>query len=155
MDDRTKDSVEFIKVAQDLRKFFHASLWEEEKHYTWFIATILGTSILAVLRDGVATTAKAVIVGVLSFIGLVVSRIAFGVILRECEYFQIALFRMVHAENALYWDHNPVPDRTFKAARKRDLWWKVLRDKRMGVREYFLLTFALSEAAFAVRSPSL
>jgi hypothetical protein len=150
MNDDYKNKIELLKLTHDLKKYYHAALWEEEKHYTWFIATILGANILTVLGGGISVSLKPILVILLSFLGLVVSRIAYKVISKECEYFQIALFRTAQAENAVFWDNAQLPSRTSQTLAISSLWRNIFFDKNLSVREYFLFTFVLSEFIFAI-----
>jgi len=149
----SKDDMEFYKLTSDLRSHFHDALWEEEKHYTWLISILLGVIVLVTVRLNVGTEElKLLIVFGLSYIGGIFSKIAFNVIKEESQYFQIAFYRHVKAENKIFPSNPcPVPSSSWEPDNCwRLLWLLVFTNKRLGVRGNFLATFVLFDKVFLI-----
>ncbi|MBN2163898.1 MAG: hypothetical protein JXR25_15915 [Pontiellaceae bacterium] len=140
------EHLDALKTANELRKYFHTALWEEEKHYTWLVSIILGSITLVITRE---TEYKAPIIFLLAVVGFVITRIAIAVIKAESRYFQIAIRRHIALENLVFvGDENGVPDKHIDDESKRELWERFIYNKKVSIRSAFIFTFIFFEAVF-------
>lgn len=132
-----------------MRAYFHSALWEEEKHYSWFLHVILGAIVLVIVRMPEHHPSLYLgIIFVLSYLGGFISQIAFNVINYECAYFQIAFRRHVKVENRLFNDSEAIPPREWKEPTMWGLLLGVFRGRRLGVRGNFLAIFSAFDKVF-------
>jgi hypothetical protein len=106
----------------------HNALWEEEKHYSWWIYIILAGIIFIALSDA-SWLIKIVLVFLGSLLGLFISVVGYLVIKRESQRFDVAMIELKKIEDVPEYDKD-----TFTGIYK------------IGIREWFRYTFV----AFAI-----
>jgi hypothetical protein len=104
------DPLAQLKFAQELRNSYHTALWEEEKHYTWFISLVAGAE-AAIIAQVVTPPDRAQLLSLLGVVGFVLSVLALVVVRAESRNFQQAHGRFVRLYNAAFSTEGlPVPD---------------------------------------------
>ena len=77
------DLFKLLEIAEARRRYHHNALWEEEKHFTWWVALILTALVALVTSPSIAPCTKSQLLLAGSFLGFVLSRIAWAVIRYE------------------------------------------------------------------------
>lgn len=84
------------------------ALWEEEKHYTWWIYIIFGGLIYIFVNDYLCLQWKMVLITLGSLFGVFISLTGYNVIRRESEQFHLA--RQIYARTVIALGLNqPIP----------------------------------------------
>jgi hypothetical protein len=73
-------------VSQD-RKHEHGALWEEEKHYSWWIYVLFAGLIWVYANGHISVVGRQVIITLGGVLGMILAFFAFQAIRRESEYF--------------------------------------------------------------------
>lgn len=102
--EQTDQELEKLKIAQDIRLYHHRALWDEEKHFTWLLSGILSMQVLFIIEDDLSILEKYAFVSVISFVGIILSSIAFRVVRIESSYFQQAMRRFAIEHNKCFYD---------------------------------------------------
>jgi len=88
----TKELLDLYRLTQDVRKYHHSALWEIEKHFTWWASILLGACVLILANvDKVGEPAAYYVLGVIAFVGALLSIMGKTVVEKEGEYFGEAL----------------------------------------------------------------
>jgi len=80
-----------LELASQRLRHHHSALWEEEKHYTWWVYVVFGALIFIYANQFLDTCQKIIVIGFGSVFGLLMSIIGFHVVRREGEQFHEAL----------------------------------------------------------------
>ena len=101
-DSNNNSSIKKLELAHNIREFHHKSLWEEEKHFTWWISIVLSLQILLYTTGHICNQNKFIFIVIASFIGIFICFTAFRIVRLESEYFHTALSRFVTEYNEIY-----------------------------------------------------
>jgi len=144
MPEETKNNhdVKRLEIAHNIREFHHKSLWEEEKHFTWWVSIVLSAQILIYTSNSLCNQSKLIFIFIASLVGIFLCIIAFRVLRREGEYFHTALSRFVKEYNSIY-TTSPLPDVPEKANKNIRELIKSFLTCKIGVRDSFQLLFLL------------
>ena len=82
---------EFIQAAHNRMINHHKALWEEEKHYTWWIYIIFAATLFIFIKVPVADPLKAILIGFSAIFGAIMSFVAFRVVRKEGQCYTEAL----------------------------------------------------------------
>ena len=99
---KNNDDVKKLDLAHNIREFHHKSLWEEEKHFTWWVSILLSAQIIVYTSNSLFNRDKLIFVFIGSLIGIFLCIIAFRTLRKEGEYFHTALSKFVEEYNAIY-----------------------------------------------------
>jgi hypothetical protein len=91
---------QYLQVIGHTVDRHHAALWEEEKHYTWWLSILFAAAFATYLAPDLSPTGQAIPVLCISLVGCVMSLAAYRVISLECQYFQAArqsYVRLIHS----------------------------------------------------------
>lgn len=80
---------------------YHGALWEEERHYAWWVSIILPALLVAYVAPGIASDTKRVIVIAGALIGLILSLLAQHIVHIEGNNFSRAMWRHEAAARAV------------------------------------------------------
>jgi hypothetical protein len=128
-----------LEFARNLRAFHHKALWEEEKHFTWWVLVLLSAIVLFSTSANVDPKAKLAFILVGCLVGVVLCCIGFRVFRVEGGYFHKALSMFVVEYNKIYRPPlDKVPDKANKGIGK--LIGSCCTCKA-GIRDYFQLLF--------------
>jgi hypothetical protein len=138
-----------LQVAQGIRDYHHSALWEEEKHFTWFISIILSAALILITNDKVSLPLKVLLVFLVSLIGGIISLIALRVVRNESQNFQNSLIRLNDCLNRCFDDFKvpAPPERANKTY--YGLVLAVLRGQ-CSIRDAFQFIFVVFAAAFVI-----
>lgn len=115
------DDVKRLELAHNIREFHHKSLWEEEKHFTWWVSIVLSAQIVLYTSDSLNNQNKLLFIVIGSLIGIFLCIMAFRILRAEGGYFHTALSRFVNEYNKIF-TISPLPDVPKKANKDmRDL----------------------------------
>jgi hypothetical protein len=131
-----------LQIAQSLRDYHHKALWEEEKHFMWFVSIIMSVDVLLITTDKLDCTLKGFLILLASAIGAIVCLIALRVIRSESCNFQIALYRFIDEHNKCFSKKlgQVDPDKSNKSY--AELFKDMIRG-RVTIRDSFQLLFCL------------
>ena len=144
------DDLKRLEFANDLRGLHHASLWEEEKHFTWLNSLILSAQVFLLTSEKISPHLRLYLAIGTALGGLICSGMALLVIRKESEYFNIALKQFVMEYNAVFSDGplNPAPENANKTL--RELLLGIFRPRTLRVRDAFQLLFIGFMVVFAL-----
>lgn len=139
----------------------HDALWEEEKHYTWFLSLFFPAIGVIFMATNVRPWVRLIVESILSSFGLVMSRNAISVIARESELMRESLLLGdgVASTLGLPWREplqRPASRGLRELVRHTPAWLfphmfkNAKSDKALGVRDAFRLTFELFSFIFIV-----
>lgn len=170
MEDR-QELLKVLEMSQALRKYYHDALWEEEKHFTWWVSIVF-PSLVFVYSSQLYAWQKAAVITVGSLFGIFLSFTGYIVVRKEGMYFRDALETFCRTSIALglheprehISDSNrrlalmpeyPVSESFEKARGKANkpftrLLSGIFRPKTLGVRDCFQLVFVVSGLLFFV-----
>jgi hypothetical protein len=141
-----------LEFAFKVRAYHHNAIWEEQKHFTWFMSILLAAQLLALTSDKVDSTTRATVVSIAAFAGIALSLTGFRVQTREGTYFRTANELYIREYNRTFTSAEiPLPP-----GRANKSVTRLIIDfgrGRAGVRDYFqilFLSFALVFAALAL-----
>ncbi|MBI2899260.1 MAG: hypothetical protein HYY17_03690 [Planctomycetes bacterium] len=157
----------FLPVAQDIRKYHHNALWEEEKHFTWWISILISVMIFVYASKQMDGLSKGFILMFGSFFGMVLSYFGLRCIRKEGRYFREALetvnrlydrLGLIQDERSPLVPKEYTPHQDFAAVRNsanKPLWklpgmviLSLKKDDVMGIRDYFQLVFLMACVLF-------
>ena len=73
MNDEDKKLLKYLEIIERRIQHHHDALWEEEKHYTWWIYVLIGFIILVVTSEFISIKTKELIIIGISLIGIFIS----------------------------------------------------------------------------------
>lgn len=86
VDIKKEDLMKLLDLTSQRLRHHHDALWQEEKHYTWWIYIVAGAIIFIYLNKSLPLLQKTVLVACGSFLGIFVSWIGYNVVCREGRY---------------------------------------------------------------------
>lgn len=143
-------SIERLRVAQELRDYHHKALWEEEKHFTWFLSVILSSIVLITTTDKIEPHPKVVCAGVVSLLGVVIALLALRVVRNESRNFQVALHRFVACYNQVFPDIPLAPVSATEQAKSTPERLRAALRGEVNTREAFQWVFSLFLVVFSL-----
>ena len=78
-------------MSQEFRKYNHQALWEEEKHFTWWISVIFPALFFILISTNIQPILKIITITLGCIFGILLSFFGFIVIRKEGIYFTDAL----------------------------------------------------------------
>ena len=96
------DSMETLKIAQQLREYHHTALWEVEKHFTWLFSVILAVQATLLTAKVSNLPLRSALLVVSAAIGLAVAVVAIQVVRREAGFFANAHVVFVREYNSVF-----------------------------------------------------
>lgn len=81
--DEIEEKLKILELSHTLRKHYHDALWEEEKHFTWWISIIFPSLILIYANSQLCALQKILIIIPISLFGIFLSYTGFHVVRRE------------------------------------------------------------------------
>lgn len=98
-----KELFEVLQVAEARRRYHHNALWEEQKHFTWWVALIVPAVVGLHLQgpDMLSHAQKAGLMVTGCALGIVIACIAIYVISREAKSFRKTVLTVNRAAHAL------------------------------------------------------
>jgi glucan phosphoethanolaminetransferase (alkaline phosphatase superfamily) len=72
-----------LRIAEDRRWHHHTALWEEEKHFTWWIALIFPALVFVQTNKDLTANSRLLLTVILAAFGIFVSLIALRIFRRE------------------------------------------------------------------------
>lgn len=126
--------MKFLELALQRVRNHQDALWEEEKHYTWWIYAILGMIIFIYANQSLCIEQKMISIALLSLFGIFISIMGCFVVRREGEFFHEAtqIYNRIYNRTAI----------TFGLDQKED------KKRKFGIRDCFQLTFVVSTVIF-------
>jgi hypothetical protein len=86
----SQDQMTRLEFAFKVRAYHHNAIWEEQKHFTWFMSILLSAQLLALTSDRIETPTKALVTSLAAFVGVTLAATGFRVQRREGEFFRNA-----------------------------------------------------------------
>jgi hypothetical protein len=83
--------LKLLQLSQEIRHYNHQALWEEEKHFTWWISIVFSTLIFVYLNSNLLVWQKVFIINLGCIFGFLVSLLGYRVIRKESIYFKDAI----------------------------------------------------------------
>ncbi len=161
--------LKFLAIASERLRRHHNSLWEEEKHYSWWIYIIFAGLIFLYINQSLALSNKLTLIILGTLFGIFISLIGYNVVRRESEYFHEAFQIYDRTTKALGLDQpmptlgdsdltslvRPVNVKDFNSVKSQAN--KSLRQliigasrRKLGIRDCFQLTFVTMALLFIV-----
>ena len=105
-DDPRTELFKILEIAEARRRYHHNALWEEQKHFTWWVALIAPAVVGLHLQKGdiLSEAQKAGLMLTGCALGILVAGIAIYVISREGRVFRETLLAINRAGHALALD---------------------------------------------------
>jgi hypothetical protein len=169
MEDR-QELFEILEISQALRKYYHDALWEEEKHFTWWVSLVFPYLVFVYSQSQLYAWQKVAMITFGCLFGLCLSFLGYLVIRKEGIYFRDAMEIFCRTSRALglHESQEHVSDQkrrlalmpeypvseSFEEARDKAnksftrLLSSVYQPKTLGVRDCFQLIFVLSGLLF-------
>lgn len=146
---KNNDDVKKLELAHTIREFHHKSLWEEEKHFTWWVSIVFSGLIVLYTNNGLCYRNKLIFIIIGSLIGIFLCITALRIMIVEGGYFHTALARFVNEYNKIFKTSPlpPVPEEPNK--KLRDL-IKLFFIWKLGVRDSFQFLFYFLMLIFSV-----
>lgn len=166
-----QELLKILEISQSLRKYYHDALWDEEKHFTWWVSILFPGLILAYSSSQLCVWQKVTVITMGSLFGVLLSFIGYFVVRKEGVYFKDAMETFQRTSLALGLHESreytstqqrfalmpPYPmSEGFDEARSKanKPFWRLLtgicRPKVLGVRDFFQLIFIASGLLFLV-----
>jgi hypothetical protein len=82
-----------LQIAQSIRDYHHKALWEEEKHFSWFLSIIFSLNVILITSEKLTPGSKGRLILFVSVVGVLICLIALRVVRNESANFQHALHR--------------------------------------------------------------
>lgn len=162
--------LKFLELSFQHQQHHHSTLWEEEKHYSWWIYIIFAGLIFVYVNRPLIPWQNISIIAVGSAFGAFISLIGYAVVRRESEYFHEAIqmhdriivalgldqpvtrpdgasFTMMPPNQITIKDWGSVKSQANKPLRQ--LIAGILK-RNLGIRDCFQLTFATTAFLFIV-----
>ena len=109
--------LELLRIAEDRRWHHHTALWEEEKHFTWWIALIFPALVFVHTNRELTSNSRLVLTLAGTAFGVLVSVIALRVFRREGESF-VETRQMVNRIALMLGLDQPPPYRSVPSTRR-------------------------------------
>lgn len=171
MEDR-QELLNILEISQALRKYYHDALWDEEKHFTWWVSIVFSALVFVYSSSQLCAWQKVAVLTMGSLFGIFLSFIGCFVVRKEGVYFRDAMetFQRTSITLGLHEEPQNAPDskkkfalmpeypisKSFEEARDKAnkpfmrLLAGVCRPKTLGVRDFFQLIFIASGLLFLV-----
>ena len=169
-----QELLRILEFSQVWREYYCDSLWEEEKHFTWWVSIIFPVLVFIYSQSQLDAWQKVTMITVGSLFGIFLAFAGYLVVRREGIYFKDALETFCRTTAALDL-HKPfecvsdleiglalMPEypvsESFEKAREEAnkscmrLLLSVFRPKTLGIRDCFQLVFILSGVLFFAMS---
>jgi hypothetical protein len=143
----TPDSLEVLKLAQQLREYHHNSLWEVEKHFTWLFSIILAALATLLAINPSSLPSRSVLLVALSAVGLAITVVAVQVVRREAAFFANAHGVFVSSYNKVFVDA-PLEPPSATSRRLALLPFLIFAPWKLSIRDAFQLVFLIFGAAY-------
>ena len=159
--------LQYLQIASTTVNRHHGALWEEEKHYTWWISVLFAAALATYLAPSLSPVEQAVPMLCVAVVGCLMSLAAYRVISLEGQYFSEARQSYVRALKSLGISQVYIDDQAVELApglqiipfaetrsRGNRGGWRLIQAMRplamnpLGIREVFKLTFVGSFIAF-------
>jgi hypothetical protein len=152
-----EERMEYLKVCREEIERFHRALWEEEKHYTWWIYILFG-GILAVSLSSLPIFWKALFVVFLALGGIYFCNVARMVVAREygnlveafrkynqeIEYFNLASDNKITSSNQVDLSCRGSIKLLVKAMISKN------KNRDTAIADWFVVTFKLAKITFII-----
>ncbi len=141
---KNDDDVKRLELAHNIREFHHKSLWEEEKHFTWWISIVLSAQIVVYTSSSLCNENKLTFMVIGSVVGFFLCFTALNIMRKEGGYFHIALSIFVSEYNRIYKTSplKPVPEKANEDIRDLiKLFFTPWKLWKLGVRDSFQCLF--------------
>jgi hypothetical protein len=164
MSDEQQLLQKYLEIISERERHFHESLWEEEKHYTWWVYILFAGLIYLYTSHGVCNIVKFILILGLSIFGIWICLAAINAIRREGRDFCIAhqMFQRAIISLGLdKWNPNlPVNTKLYEESEKDGVKWQDIdkvksgankcgfRDCSFSIRYIFRITFWIALALF-------
>ena len=89
--DKREENFKILEISQALRKYYHDALWEEEKHFTWWVSIVFPSLVLIYSSSQLCASQKVALITIGSFFGIFLAYIGFNVVKKEGIYFKESL----------------------------------------------------------------
>lgn len=99
---KTKNqNTELLKIYHEIRAMHHDALWEEEKHFSWWVYSIFAGIFFVFSYTGLTLSLKIILTILLSISGIKLCHSALDIINSEQTYFTSALekFKKHYTDN--------------------------------------------------------
>lgn len=91
MNDEREENLKILEISQELRKYYHDALWEEEKHFTWWVSIVFPSLVLIYSSSQLCASQKVALITIGSLFGIFLAYIGFNVVKKEGIYFKESL----------------------------------------------------------------
>jgi hypothetical protein len=90
MSDNQQSLEKYLEVISERERHYHNALWEETKHYSWWVYVLFGGLTYLYIQHGIANNIKSIVIIVFSLFGMWISYAAINAIRRDGEAFCVA-----------------------------------------------------------------
>lgn len=149
-----EDMLSLLPNIMSLRQYHHTALWEQQKHFTWWISIIIGTNILILNSNSLTLLQKLIISHILMILGILITLIALSVLGKETKNFNEILDSFNTITNQLKLNeygliphYNTKPINTMTTS-KILLIYKFFKFQELRITEYFQLVFIVCLIVF-------
>lgn len=168
MSDNRQSLEKYLEVISERERHYHNALWEETKHYSWWVYVLFGGLIYLYIHHGIANNIKSIIIIVFSLFGMWISFAAINAIRRDGEAFCVAHQMFQRAIIALGLDKKkpnlPGNGILYEEGGKEGVKWQEIDEVKLGatkcgfdrsncsfsIRYIFWVTFWIALVLFAV-----
>jgi len=99
-----------LDLTARLRQNHHDAIWEEQRHFTWWISIILSAQLLVLTTTKIARPEKVALISVASLVGILLALTGFLVQRREGVYFHRFNLHFTQQYNSVYpTEQLPIP----------------------------------------------
>jgi hypothetical protein len=158
----------YLEVISERERSYHSSLWEEEKHYTWWVYILFAGLIYLYISHEISNIIKFILIFGLSLFGIWISLAAINAIRRDGEAFCVAHQIFQRAIIALgldkYKPNPPESTKLYEEGGKEGVRWQELskvksKAKKCGydsysrnwsIRYFFQVTFWITLVFFVL-----
>jgi len=91
-----------LDLSARLRQNHHDAIWEEQRHFTWWISIILSAQLLILTTTKIARPEKVALISVASLVGILLALTGFLVQRREGVYFHRFNLHFTQQYNSAY-----------------------------------------------------
>lgn len=165
-----EELLKILEISQALRKYYHDALWDEEKHFTWWVSIIFPALIVTYSSSQLYAWQKVIVITMGSIFGILLSFIGYFVVRKEGIYFRDAMetFQRTSIALELHKPQKYISDQqnfalmpeysiseSFKESRDKanksfiHLLAGICQPKILGIRDFFQLIFISSGLLFS------
>jgi hypothetical protein len=143
------NSLDRVSFAFKDKEYHHRAIWEEEKHFTWFISILLSAIVLIFVSPNIGYSAKCTLIIMGSLLGISICLTALAVIRREGEYFFQALKIYVEEYNKAYPEYSlqSLKDRANKPLTQL---FRSIFKRTVSIRDRFQIIFVIFFGFFSL-----